>query len=73
MADRVRTVCVPPYEIARLLSLAGQCERALDVIASALEAGDFLRIDFLQLSPAFTAVRAHARYRGIVAGLGLPA
>lgn len=73
LIERSRGVYVAPYEIARLLGLAGQCERALDVIEAALDAGDFMRIDFLQLSPAFAAVREHARYRPLASRLGIPA
>ena len=63
---------VPPYEVARLLSLGGRIPAAVDCIEEALDDGDFMRVDFLQMSPAFAAVRAHAHYRGIADRLGLP-
>jgi hypothetical protein len=63
---------VSPYEISRLLSLSGQIEAALDRIEDAVSSGDFMRVDFLQLSPAFAPVRSHLRYRQLAENIGLP-
>lgn len=73
LRTRAQSTYVSPYEIARLLCLGGRIEAALSCIDQALAVGDFMRVDFLQLSPAFTAVRQHPGYRGIAGKLGVPA
>lgn len=64
---------VPPYEVARLLALAGDHGRAFDVIQRALGQGNFMRVDFLQLAPVFAPLRGSDGYRSLAASLGLPA
>lgn len=73
LVQRSADTYVAPYEIARMLTLAGRIEAALDCIEHALAIGDFMRIDFLQLSPAFSMLRSHERYRGLAARLGIQA
>jgi tetratricopeptide (TPR) repeat protein len=63
---------VSPYEISRLLSLSGKVDAAMDRIQDAISSGDFMRVDFLQLSPAFAPVRSHPRYRVVAESIGLP-
>ena len=70
---RSRNAYVSPRIIARLRSLSGQHEAALDILERAAGQGDLMQVDFLALAPAFDAIRQHARFRDLARSLGLPA
>jgi TolB-like protein len=68
-----RETYVSPRVVARLLSLAGHVDEAIDVLHQALDDEDLMQIDFLQMNPAFQAVRRHRRYPELAGRIGLPA
>ncbi|GEM_PF-1314298 len=69
---RPRGQYVSPVVVARLRSLSGQPEAALDILEQAAGRGDLMKVDYLALAPAFEAVRRHPRYRTLAGALGLP-
>ncbi|MCH5373023.1 MAG: hypothetical protein JJ992_03530, partial [Planctomycetes bacterium] len=77
MADllelRSRDGYVSPRVVARLRSLSGQADAALDILDCAAAQGDLMQIDFLTLVPAFEPIRQRPRYRQLASALGLPA
>ena len=71
LLERSRHRYVSAYEIARLLCLGGRIDEALGCVRSAIDSGSLMRVDFLQMSPAFASLRDHASYAGIRARLGI--
>ncbi len=67
-----RSSYVSPRRIARLLSLGGDPDRALEVLHAAFLSDDLFQIDFLQLEPAFERVRILPAYRQLADAMGLP-
>lgn len=64
---------VSPRVVARLYALAGQPRIAIDVLDAAVARNDLMQVDFVQLMPAFAAVRQHRRYASLARAIGLPA
>lgn len=62
---------VSPRMIARLLSLGGSIEEAIDVLESAIADEDLMQIDFVAMNPSFLAVRRHPGFQQIAANLML--
>ena len=72
LEKRAQDSYVAPRVVARSLSLAGQPGAAIDVLMAAAANDDLMQVDFVQLTPAFAAVRRHARFRDLARALGLP-
>ncbi|HZD51713.1 MAG TPA: hypothetical protein VE175_01580 [Woeseiaceae bacterium] len=63
---------VSPRIIARMYSLAGHPDSALDILEAAAAGKDLMQVDFVQLTPAFAAVRRHPRFASLARRIGLP-
>ena len=71
LEGRSRSRYTSPRMIARLYSLAGDSDSAIDVLSRALDEDDLMQPDLVCMMPAFEPVRRNPRFRKLLGRLGL--